>query len=102
MRFSGGPGSHFGPGAFPEDGATIVAGVVIETLPGRALAVSQRLGSVDGLDLVGGDEDRKIAAVWTAPSGRELLRAVEELVRGDEDVLGVFPTFIGCDDEEER
>jgi nitrate reductase NapAB chaperone NapD len=75
----------------------VVAGVVIQTAPGRASKVADRLASIDGLELVGDDGDARLAAVWRAPSGGALERAVEALVRHDEQVLGVFPTFVGSE-----
>lgn len=73
----------------------IVAGVVIETQPGRAGAVAARLGAVPGLDLQGDDGDRRLAGVWRGPSGEALEEMAEALVAGDEEILGIFPTFAG-------
>ncbi len=95
------PGSGFGPGSYPDDGIAVVAGVVIETRPGQGPFVACRLEEIEDLKIVGGDGDRRLAAVWSAPSSRTLEAAVQDLVRGDEDILGVFPTFIGRDDTEE-
>ena len=73
----------------------IVAGVVIETQPGRAAAVADRLGAVPGLALHGDDGDHRLAAVWCAATGKALEGLAEALVAGDEEILGVFPTFAG-------
>lgn len=73
----------------------IVAGVVIETQPGRAAAVAARLGDVPGLEVRGDDGDRRLAGVWSARSGEALEELAEALVAGDEEILGVFPTFAG-------
>jgi nitrate reductase NapAB chaperone NapD len=89
------------PGLRLDTGATLVAGVVIETIPHRAPRVEYILAGVDGLQIVGGDGDRRLAGVWTAASGEMLLAAVEELVQTPEDILGIFPTFIGTDEEED-
>ncbi len=93
------PGPQQWPGAFPEEGVAIVAGVVIETIPGEAPRVGARLASVEGLELVGGDGDRRLAGVWSASSGKRLLKSVETLLQQDEQLLGIFPTFIGREDE---
>jgi nitrate reductase NapAB chaperone NapD len=76
----------------------LVAGVVIETLPNRAPSVKNDLSRVDGLQIVGGDGDRRLAGVWAAESGETLRAAAEKLVRNHEDILGVLPTFIGTDE----
>lgn len=76
----------------------IVAGVVIETVPGAAPRVAARLLREPGLELQGGDGDRRLAAVFTAAEGRDLEALAERLVREDGEVLGVFPTYVA--DEE--
>ena len=80
------------------DGRPVVAGVVIETQPGQAETLSRRLAAIDGLEVVGKDADHRLAAVWGADSGRRLLQEVESFIEKNEEVLGVYPTFIGQDD----
>lgn len=75
----------------------IVTGVVIQTIPGRQADVSARLLDVPGLQLKGGNGEDKIAAVWSAESAQSLEEIVESLVDLDEDVIGVFPTFVAED-----
>ena len=62
--------------------------------------MAARLVSEPGLELTGSDGDRRIAAVWTGPSGRALEEMGERLLARDPDVLGIFPTFVGTDDDE--
>jgi nitrate reductase NapAB chaperone NapD len=71
----------------------LVSGVVIETVPGRAVAVAARLATLPGLTVEAHDAGSRIAAVWRSASGEELAAAAERLVERDDDVLGVFPTF---------
>lgn len=85
--------------ALPADGVEIVAGMVIETVPGRAPAVAIRLAREEGLELVGGDGNQRIAAVWTASSGKSLMQQAENLLEQDDEILGLFPTFMGRADE---
>ena len=80
--------------------SAVVAGVVLETAPGAEVRVAARLAREPGLELVGGDGDRRLAVVWTGASGAELERLTERLLADDADVLGVFPTFVGTDDGE--
>ena len=77
----------------------VVAGVVIETLPGRAREVAIRLAGVNGLRIAGGDGDSRLAAVIEAGDARRLEEWAEELLREDGDVLGILPTFVGDDAE---
>jgi hypothetical protein len=80
----------------------IVAGVVIETAPGAAPRVAARLlrERASGLELHGGDGDRRLAAVFTGRDGGALEALAERLVRQDDEVLGVFPTYVAHEDEE--
>jgi len=75
----------------------IVAGVVIETVPGRAAEVAARLAAAARVRLEGGDGARRLAAVVRAEDGDQLESWAQDLVRADEAVLGVFPTFVGED-----
>ena len=77
----------------------IVSGVVIETLPGNADSVVARLREAAQIAGEGSDGDRRIAAVWEGESGQELERFAEDLLASDEQILGVFPVYVGEDDE---
>jgi hypothetical protein len=77
---------------------TVVAGVVIETAPGAQARVAIRLAREPGIELAGGDGDRRIAAVWTGATGRDLEALSERLLAANPEILGIFPTFIGEDD----
>jgi hypothetical protein len=78
----------------------IVAGAVIETVPGAAPRVAARLLAEPGLELQGGDGDRRLAVVITGADGGALEKMAERLVAADREVLGVFPTFVAEDDGE--
>ena len=97
--FGSGPGD--GPGALLEGGDAVIVGAVVETLPGKAPEVACRLEALDDLDVVGGDGERRLAIVWASSSAKVLERAMDRLVKGDEDILGIFPTFMGRDDGDE-
>ena len=90
------------PEGFPAElEAPICAGVVIEVLPGTREAVSAGLVSVEGLEIVGDDGETRLAGVWRARSSKALESAVEQLLRGDERLIGIFPTFIGSEEGDE-
>ena len=84
-------------GEFPE-GVPLVVGLMVETLPGRVAAVAERLSELHGIEVIGGDGDRRVAVVWTSPGSDQLFRQAEQLLRDDAEILGLFPTFIGQDD----
>ena len=78
----------------------ILAGVVIETVPGAAPRVAARLLHEGGLELHGGDGDRRLAAVFTARDGAALEALAERIVRADAEVLGVYPTYVADEPDE--
>jgi predicted component of type VI protein secretion system len=78
---------------------SVVAGVLIETVPGAEPRVAARLLRGAGVTLHGSDGERRIAAVLDAPSGATLEELAERLLASDGEILGVFPTFVGSEDE---
>lgn len=75
----------------------IVAGVVIETVPGAAPRVAARLLGEPALELEGGDGDHRVAAVFEGPDGAALEALADRLLAGDDEVLGVYPTYVADD-----
>ncbi|MFO0581698.1 MAG: hypothetical protein U0229_05465 [Anaeromyxobacter sp.] len=78
---------------------TTVAGVLLVTTPGAAPRVAARLAAAPGMTLAGGDGDSRVAAVWEAEDGEGLEALAARLLAEDPEVLGVFPTFVGDDQE---
>ncbi len=79
----------------------LVAGVVVETRPGAEARVAARLAEVSGLEIKGQTAGR-LAAVWEAPSGDLLERWAKHLLAGNEDILGIYPAYVGADAEPSR
>jgi hypothetical protein len=73
----------------------VISGVLFETVAGRVEAVASRLRHVKGIEVTGTDGDNKVAALWRGQHGAGLLRAADQLIKSDPDILGVFPTFVG-------
>ena len=74
----------------------LVAGVVIETLPGKMESVRESLGrETEGLTFKGDDGDRRLAAVWISQDGGALEKWAQRIVQSNDDVLGLYPTFAG-------
>ena len=69
-----------------------VAGVVIETLPGKAQAVAGRLSSLSGLRVQGDDGLSRVIAVWKIPGHTEPESLAETLCAWDGDILSVLST----------
>ena len=77
----------------------LVAGVVIETLPGCAPAVARRVGQMKGLTLFGSDGDHQVVAVSRLRGGAKLEGLLEALGALDEAILRVEPTTVSEEDE---
>jgi nitrate reductase NapAB chaperone NapD len=73
----------------------VISGVLFETVAGRVNAVAARLELVKGIEVSGTEGDNKVAVVWRGQHGASLLRAADQLLKSDPDILGVFPTFVG-------
>ncbi len=78
---------------------SVVAGLLIETVAGAAPRVAARLLCVAGLEIQGGDGDHRLAAVWSAAGGSSLEEAAQQILAGDPEVLGIYPTFVADDAE---
>jgi hypothetical protein len=78
---------------------TLVAGVVLQTAPGAGPRVAARLALEPGMTLAGGDGDARVALVWEAADGATLDALAEALLARDPEILGVYPTFVGNDEE---
>jgi nitrate reductase NapAB chaperone NapD len=77
----------------------VIAGILIETVHGAVARVASRLLALPGISLQGGDGQRRIAAVVQAASGAALEELTQRLLAGDEEILGVFPTFVGAEED---
>lgn len=73
----------------------MIAGVVIETLPGAARRVGERLAALPGVSVEGGDGRSRLATVWEAADGAGLEARARALLDQDAEIIGVFPTFLG-------
>lgn len=73
----------------------VISGVLFETASGKVSAVASRLAHVKGIEITGSDGDHKLSAVWRGKHGAGLLRAADQLLKSDPDIIGIFPTFVG-------
>ncbi len=89
-----------GSDRFSGEGMPLIVGAVVETVADKADDVAERLVRIDGLEVVGRKAGRRIAVVWDTPDGNQIAKQIEELVRSDEEIIGVFPTFAGHNEED--
>ena len=71
----------------------IIANVIIETQPGRAHRVAQRMMGVQGLGELHIADDHSLAGLWSLPEGDTAEGLSEALRALDGDIVAVHPTF---------
>jgi hypothetical protein len=75
----------------------LVANLVVETLPGKAHVVLERLGRLKGMTAVSGDGDHRITATWSVPDIDSLEGLCEVLQALNPEIIGVSPTPVEGD-----
>ena len=76
----------------------LVTDLVLETLPGGAAAVVERLGSMKGMESIAADGDHRVTARWRVPDGDTCEGLVEVLQAMNPEIVHVVPTFEGRED----
>ncbi len=73
----------------------LVTDLVLETLPGAAAAVGERLGSMKGMEAIAVLGDHRITARWKVPDGDTVEGLSEVLQAMNPEIVQVLPTFEG-------
>ncbi len=76
----------------------LVASIVVETLPGRARAVAERMGRLHGMGSLAALGDHRVTAVWKVPETDTLEGLSEVLHAMNPEIVQVFPTVVGAED----
>jgi hypothetical protein len=77
----------------------LVANIVVETLPGRARTVAQRMERLRGMGGLTDDGDHRVEGTWKVPEGDTLEGLSEVLQAMNPEILQVYPTLVGRDDD---
>jgi len=77
------------------EGTMLVASLVVETLPGKATTVVERMGRISGMGPIAGDGDHRITAEWKVPESDNPEGLSEVLRAMNPEILEVFATFEG-------
>lgn len=77
----------------------LVASIVIETLPGHARTVADRMGRLKGMGALAAEGDHRVVATWTVPDCDNLEGLSEVLHALNPEIVEVCPTPIGEDQE---
>jgi len=73
----------------------LVANIVVETLPGMARAVAERMGRIKGMESPSADGDRRVVATWKVPDSDTLEGLSEVLHAMNPEIVEVYPTLLG-------
>jgi hypothetical protein len=79
----------------------LVAKIVVETLPGKALVVAEQMGRIQRMGLPSPDGDHRVVAVWRVHDSGTLEGLAEVLHALSPEILEVYPTLLGEELEEE-
>lgn len=73
----------------------LVASLVVETLPGKAATVVERMGRIRGMRSIAGDGDHQVTAEWHVPESDTSEGLTEVLRAMNPEILEVLATFEG-------
>jgi hypothetical protein len=73
----------------------LVASIVVETLPGKARDVVERMGQIKGMAGLAAEGDHRIVATWMVPDSDTVEGLSEVLQAMNPEILQVYPTLMG-------
>jgi hypothetical protein len=76
----------------------LIARVVVETLPGAAHTVAERMAQLSGMGPPSAESDRRVVADWRVPNGDNREGLAEVLQAMNPEIVEVCPTLVGEED----
>ena len=76
----------------------LVASIVVETLPGRASTVADRMAHLTGMGSSAAEGDHRVVAIWKVPDSDTLEGLSEVLQAMNPEIVLVCPTVVGRED----
>jgi len=73
----------------------LVATIVVETLPGAAVAVAERMGHIQGMGVPVAEGDHRVVATWRVPDNDTPEGLSEVLHALNPEIVDVYPTLAG-------
>jgi hypothetical protein len=73
----------------------LVASIIVETLPGKARAVAERMEQMRGMGPLAAEGDRRVVATWTVPDNDTIEGLSEVLQAMNPEIICVYPSMIG-------
>jgi hypothetical protein len=77
-----------------KEDAVLVANIVVETLPGQAQTVAERMGRIDGMGEASADGDHRVIATWSVPDNDTIEGLSEVLHAFNPEIVEVYPTLV--------
>ncbi|HVR71991.1 MAG TPA: hypothetical protein VMT87_14200 [Vicinamibacteria bacterium] len=76
----------------------LLANIVVETLPGKAQAVAERLGRLKGIGALVADGDHRVTATWKVHDCDNVEGLSEVLQAMNPEIVQVYPALVGEED----
>jgi hypothetical protein len=73
----------------------LLANIVVETLPGKAAAVAERMARLKGIGSLAADGDHRVTATWKVPDCDTVEGLSEVLQAMNPEILQVYPALLG-------
>lgn len=73
----------------------LLASIVIDTLPGQAQTVADRMGRLRGMGSLSAEGDRRVVGTWKVDENDSLEALSEVLQAMNPEIVWVFPTLVG-------
>jgi nitrate reductase NapAB chaperone NapD len=75
----------------------LITSLVVETLPGKAAAVAERMALIPGMETTAAEGDHQVIARWAVPD-YDTLEGLSEALRAlNPEIIAVSPTVVGGD-----
>lgn len=76
----------------------LIARVVVETLPGQARVVAERMALLTGMGSLSAESDHRLTADWKVPSTDNTEGISEVLQAMNPEIVVVYPTLMSEED----
>jgi hypothetical protein len=76
----------------------LVANIVVETLPGKARAVAERMEQIMGMGSLSADGDGRVVGTWKVPDCDTVEGLSEVLQAMNPEIICVYPSMVGEED----
>ncbi|HEY7509239.1 MAG TPA: hypothetical protein VIG50_03255 [Vicinamibacteria bacterium] len=76
----------------------LVANIVVQTLPGKAEAVAERMAQLRGMHSLARSGDDRVTATWKVPDCDNVEGLSEVLQAMNPEIVQVYPALVGEED----